>query len=138
MIITEFDLRFTEPELADALAKAAPPEGFKIIASSPMINASDGAAIMHHIVIHLPHGISIDDTISLNDPAFVFIIGWITKHLADKVKHRKDKKARIDNDIIVLNEREISGVIRKQIAAQIARERQWAENHQPRSSDEHH
>jgi hypothetical protein len=138
MEITEFDLRFTEPELADALAKAAPPEGFKITASPPMINAQQGAAIIHHIVIHLPHAISIDDTITLNDPAFVFIAGWIAKHLADKVKDRKDKNASVNNDVITLDEHEISGVVRKQIAAQVARERQWAKNNQPRGSDKHH
>ena len=137
MEITEFDLRFTDPDLADAIAKAAPPPGFRIVASSPMINASQGAAIIYHIAIHLPNGISITDDLTINNPALLLIAGWLAGHLKNKVKDRKNKKAYVNNDIIDLDETNIISVVRKDIAAQIARERQWAEHHKHNDSGGH-
>ena len=138
MEITEFDLRFTDPDLADALAKATPPDGFKIVALSPQINASAGADIIFRIIVHLPHAISIEGSATIPATAAIALIsGWIAAQLKNKVKNREDKKGRLNNEVIPLDEQNIVRIVQKQIAAQVGRERQRAEDDKQKNRNKH-
>jgi hypothetical protein len=124
MTSTRFVFRFSEFELADALAKAKPPEGVKISVSRPFMQASGSGYLEVKAVFDFSMSIQI------NVPAVVFVIiaGWIAKQFRAKIKRRKNKTSRINGKIVPLDKRNILLLIKEDISAQIERDAQRCED----------
>ena len=69
-------------------------------------------------------------SIHVNVPNVIVIglAGWIAKQIRAKIKRRKNKKSRINGNVIPLDKRNILLVIEKDISAQIERDAQRRED----------
>jgi hypothetical protein len=116
----EFDLRFSEQELADAIFNSKPPPGIKIfrLPSNKLDASATAGEIYFQVWFH----------INLNQASVAAIATWFLKELLANVKKRKDKNTRINQKKIRLEKRDIIRLIEERIAAQNAREQQWHDN----------
>ncbi|HZE71866.1 MAG TPA: hypothetical protein VE135_20345 [Pyrinomonadaceae bacterium] len=108
-------LDFSDPDMAQALADAEPPEGVKVLGPSRLIQASDPAQILTQIVIEFVAQFSA-----------TVLAGWILLALSKRGK----KRSNINRKEIVLKEADIVRLIQEQLANQKTRETQWKEDHQ--------
>ena len=108
-------LDFADPNVAQALADATPPERVKVSASSTSIQASDPAQVLTQIVIEFVPQFSA-----------TVLAGWILLALAN----RREKRTRINRKDVALTEANIVRLIEEQLANQKAREAQRKEEHE--------
>ena len=108
-------LNFADPDMAQALAEATPPEGVKVSDPSTLIQASDPAQVLTQIVIEFVPQFSA-----------TVLAGWILLALAN----RREKRTRINRKDVALNEADIVRLIEEQLANPKAREAQWTEEHE--------
>ena len=109
-------LNFSDPDMAQAIAESAPPDGVKISGPSTFIQASEPAQIVWQIVIEFV-------------PQFssTFLAGWILLAL----EKRRQKRTRINRKEVALKEADIVRLIEDQLANQKARDAQWEKDHKP-------
>jgi len=107
-------LDFSDPDMAQALADATPPDGVKVSGPSTFIQASAPAQILTQIVIEFV------PQFSATLPA-----GWILLAL----EKRRQKRTRINRKEVALKEADIVRLIQEQLTNQKAREAQWKEDH---------
>jgi hypothetical protein len=107
-------LDFADPDIAQALADAKPPEGVTVSGPSTLIQASDPAQVLTQIVIEFVPQFSA-----------TVLAGWILLALAN----RREKRTRINHKDVELKESDIVRLIEEQLAKQTAREAQWKEEH---------
>ena len=103
-------LDFSDPDMAQALADAEPPEGVKVLDPSTLIQASDPAQILTQIVIEFVPQFSA-----------TVLAGWILLALSKRGK----KRSNINRKEVVLKEADIVRLIQEQLASQRTRETQW-------------
>ena len=115
MTLESVHFDFSDPDIAQALADATPPEGVKISGPSTLIQASDPAQVLTQIIVEFV-------------PQFssTFLAGWILLALAN---HR-NKRTRINRKDIALKKEDIMRLIEEQLANQKARDAQWKEEHE--------
>ncbi|MEJ0091248.1 MAG: hypothetical protein WDM80_16070 [Limisphaerales bacterium] len=124
-----FELRFSEFHLAECLAKCKPPNGFKVTVSKPIWRAS----VDSDVIMKVTFTASISVKMSAGVIAVVSL--WVSKKLKAKVKRRKNKKSRINNNVIPLNKRNIILLIENEMAAQAERDAQWRQDKQNKNSN---
>lgn len=127
---TRFTLRFSDPVLAKALADAKPPEGVKISVSKPFMQASGSG----YLIVQAVFDFSMSIHVNVPNVILLSLAGWIAKKLHAKVKRRKNKKSRINGNVIPLDKRNILLVIEKDISAQIERDAQRREDNSNKKS----
>ncbi len=107
-------LDFSDADMAQALADAAPPEGVKVSGPSNPIRASDPAQILTQILIEFVPQFSAN-----------LLAGWILLALSK----RGQKCTNINRKQVALKEEDIVRLIEEQLADQKARDAQWKEDH---------
>jgi hypothetical protein len=107
-------LDFADPDMAQAIVDAMPPEGVKVTGPSTLIEASDPAQILTQIAIEFIPKFSA-----------TVLAGWILLSL----QKRGQKRTRINRKEIELKKADIVHLIEEQLANQKAREAQWQEEH---------
>jgi hypothetical protein len=111
-------LDFADPDMAQALTDAKPPEGVKVSGPSTLVEASDPAQILTQIVIEF-----------IPQFSATVLAGWILLALS---KHRQ-KRTRINRKEVALKEANIVRLIEEQLADQKAREAQSEEDHKEKA-----
>ncbi len=107
-------LNFADPDMAQALAEATPPERVKVSDPSTLIQASDPAQVLTQIVIEFVPQFSA-----------TVLAGWILLALAN----RREKRTRINREEVPLRKADIVRLIQDQLANQKVRDAQWREEH---------
>lgn len=133
MILREITLRFDDEELADSLVSASPPAEFTV-AKQMILHRSEDAVAVFRVVIQLAHSVSIDAELTIPKALCLAIAGWLGAQLKKKIQNRKNKKANMNGDVISLSKKKILGVIRKEITARIARDKQRSKYQQKENS----
>lgn len=108
-----FEFPLSAKNIADIISNATPLDGATI--SKPVIMTKAGADT---------GGIFVQITIQFIHDAHDLIIGILGAWLYDRIKEGKKKCHRINNQTIVLNKRNIRRLIKRELANQIAREKQ--------------
>lgn len=111
-------LNFSDPDMAQALANATPPEGVRVSDPSTLIEASDPAQVLTQIVIEFVPQFSA-----------TVLAGWILLALAN----RREKRTRINRKDIALKKADIVRLLDEQLANQKAREAQRKKEHENES-----
>jgi hypothetical protein len=107
-------LDFSDPDMAQVLADATPPDGVKVSGPSTLIQASEPAQILTQVVIEF-----------IPQFSSTLLAGWILIAL----EKRRQKRTRINRKEVALKEADIVRLIEEQLANQKAREAQWKEDH---------
>jgi hypothetical protein len=115
----EIDLRFSEPELAEALIKATPPDGVRVSGSmQPTIRASAGADIVLDVSFQIKAHLDL-----------LIVAAWIVRELLPHIKKRRKKKTRINDKEVLITKGQVMKLIRDVIHWQQVRDAQWKEDH---------
>ena len=107
-------LDFSDPDMAQALADSAPPDGVKVSGPFTFIQASAPAQIVTQIIIEF-----------LPQFSATLLAGWILLAL----EKRRQKRTRINRKEVALKEADIVRLIQDELAKQKARDAQWREEH---------
>lgn len=126
---TRFELRFSDFSLAECLGKGTPPEGVTVSISKPFIRASVDA----DIIVKATFNVSMSVKVNVGLVAIIAI--WIAKKLKAKIKRRKNKKSRVNGNVIPLNKRNIILLIENEMAAQVERDAQRRQDKQNKNSN---
>jgi hypothetical protein len=111
---TYIDLRFSEPELAQALINATPPDGVRVSGSmQPVIRASAGADMIFDVSFHIKAHLDL-----------LIVAAWVVRELLPHVKKRRNKKTRINDKELPLTESEVLRLMRDVIHWQQVRDAQ--------------
>ncbi len=112
--MTRIHLDFSDPDMAQALADATPPDGVKVSGPSTFIQASEPAQTLTQVVIEF-----------IPQFSSTLLAGWILLAL----EKRRQKRTRINRKEVALKEADIVRLIEEQLANQKAREAQREEDH---------
>jgi hypothetical protein len=115
---TYIRLRFSDPELAQALIDATPPDGVCVSGSmQPIVRASAGADIVFYVSFQIKAHL---------DLAIVAL--WVVRELLPHVKKRRNKKTRINDENVTLTKGEVLRLMRDVIHWQEVRDAQRHES----------